>query len=200
MLQPHIVINNRYNGVGDFKTPECHTPEDVPEGWWEECNCWVGHWGYDPKASFWQMTSTMDKLAKVRSWGGNLLLNVGPCPDDTMRPGYYKRTGQVASWMAHSRESIIGADGVRNWHEFSNMPITRRENVWYIHVLPSVTRGGAKPELKDVPRPEEVKLLRTKTPVEYTYEGGKITLNIPEDMREYWDDVVVIEWKEEPKK
>ena len=197
-LQPHIVINDRYNGVGDYETPECHTPEEAPDGWWEECNIWVGHWGYDPNASFSQMTTTMEKLVKVRSWGGNLLINVGPCPDGTMRPGYYKRMGQVAGWMAHSRKSIIGAEGIRNWHEFSNMPLTRDTDAWYVHVLPSVTRGGQKPELRDVPQPKAARLLRTNAPVEYTYEGGKVTLRIPEETREYWDDVVAIEWTEEP--
>jgi len=102
--------------------------------------------------------------------------------------------------MAHSRESIIGAGSMKNWHEFSNMPITRGDKVWYVHVLPSVTRSGKKAELSGVPKPKNAVLLRTKQEVPVTVSGDKIVLDIPEVSREYMDDVVALYWDVEPKK
>lgn len=195
LLQPHIVINDRWgNGVGDYRTPEVNMPDEAPEGWWENCVIWSGHWGYSPDMVIESSAWVLEKLAVIRSWGGNLLLNIGPAPDGTMRPGYYARTSELARWMEHSRESLFGAGPVRNWKQFSPVPITRRENRWYIHVLPK-HRGPV--ELQGVPQPEKAELLRTGKAVTCTWEGSKLSLNLSGDMRTGLDDVIVLTWKKD---
>jgi len=204
-IQPHIVINNRWYDAGDFETPECYTPDQAPDGWWEECNIWSGHWGYAPDALVNTNSWVMEKLVKNRSWGGNFLLSgVGPRPDGTLRPQIYDRMAKLAEWMAHSRESLIGAEPVdKFWEKFSNVPLTRRDGVWYLHVLQD-HRGAA--EVIGVPRPKEVKLLRTKTPLDYTYQGRTISITLPDTMRtklndpynDVADDVIAVYWDKEP--
>jgi alpha-L-fucosidase len=205
LLQPHILINDRSGGGGDFATPECSTPDQAPDGWWEECNIWSGHWGYAPDALVNTNSWVMEKLVKNRSWGGNFLLSgVGPRPDGTLRPQIYDRMAKLAEWMAHSRESLIGAEPVdKFWEKFSNVPLTRRDGVWYLHVLQD-HRGAA--EVIGVPRPKEVKLLRTKTPLDHTYQGRTISITLPDTMRtklndpynDVADDVIAVYWDKEP--
>ena len=191
LLQPHIVINNRWGGEGDYITPEWQLPVKAPEGWWENCISWSGHWGYSPDTPVEPNSWVMKKLVEVRSWGGNFLLNIGPAPDGTMRPEYYERTDELARWMAHSRESLIGAEPVKEWKKFSNVPITQRENLWYVHVLPD---HDGEITILDVPKPSKVQLLRTKTPLTFSCEGRKITLTLPDTLRTDLNDVIEIHW------
>ncbi|UCH34510.1 MAG: alpha-L-fucosidase [Armatimonadota bacterium] len=193
-LQPGIVINNRWGGVGDYTTPEWDLPKGRPEGWWEYCISWNGHWGYNPTGRFRPNSWVLETLATARAWGGNFLLNVGPAPDGTMPPGFYERCDELARWMANSRESLIGADPTPG-DDRANVPITRRLGVWYLHVLPS--HEGAV-EVRRVPEPREVTLLRTGGAVPYQCVGGDLRLDVPAHERTALDDVVALYWDEAP--
>ncbi len=197
-LQPGIVLNDRWDSrAGDYRTPEVEMPESAPDGWWENCVIWSGHWGYSPDMVIERNEWVFDKLVTIRSWGGNLLLNLGPAPDGTMRPGYYERTAELAAWMAHSRASLIGAGPLRNWKDYSTVPVTRKDATWYLHVLPK-HRGAV--ELFAVPEPADVKLLRDGTKLKYTYEGRRISVAFPKELRKGLDDVVAVIWSEAPMK
>jgi alpha-L-fucosidase len=198
MLQPHIVINDRLDGKsGDYSTPEVNMPDKAPDGWWENCVIWSGHWGYSPDMVIESNEWVLDKLVTIRSWGGNLLLNLGPAPDGTMRPGYYERSAELAEWMKHSRDSLIGAGPFRNWSEYSTVPVTRRGTTWYLHILPK-HRGPV--EIYYVAEPKEVKLLRTGEMVKYSYMGKRISIDLPAELRKGLDDVVSVTWDGDPLK
>lgn len=195
-LQPGIVINNRWDyHTGDFGTPEVEMPDTAPEGWWENCVIWSGHWGYSPDSNFQPAEWVLEKLVTARSWGGNILLNAGPAPDGTMREWYYKGCDELAAWMAHSKDSLIGAAPVKTWKKFSNTPLTRRGNIWYAHVLPSNKKAV---EINDVTEPSGLKLMRTNEKIDYKYESGTISFTLPESMRADLDNVVIISWKKAP--
>ncbi len=96
-LQPHIVINPRLHGVGDFQTPECRMPVTAPEGWWELCHTWNdGGWGYHAHESYQTAATVFDRYRQCRAMGGNLLINCAPRPDGTMPEVYYRRLEEFA--------------------------------------------------------------------------------------------------------
>ena len=197
-LQPNIVINPRWGGVGDFTTPEVHLPEDAPEGWWENCVSWCGHWGYSPHAKFLPNLWVMTKLVKARSWGGNFLLNVGPDGDGRMRPEYYRQLAEIGEWMDFNAETLIGAEALRNWHEFSNVPVTRRSGVWYLHVLPTVEERII---VRSIPIPKRIVHLNTSveiTTYKYDEASQTLTTGISMTVRDNLNDVIAIYWDEEP--
>ena len=198
-LQPSIVINNRWGGAGDFVTPEGHLPADAPAEWWENCVSWSGHWGYSPHTPFMPGAWVMNKLVRARAGGGNLLLNIGPAGDGSMRPGYYEGFGHIAAWMDVCGESLIGAKPVRTWEQFSNVPVTRREGVWFLHVLP-LHEGSAI--VKDVPKPREVKLLNHDVELtllhKYDEETRNLTANVPMTIRSDLNNVIAVYWDHEP--
>ncbi len=194
-LQPGIVINNRWGGVGDFTTPEWALPDGPPDGWWENCISWNGHWGYNPTSPCRPASWALERLVISRSWGGNFLLNIGPAPDGTMPPDFYERCDELASWMARSKESLIGADGVRNWKSFSDVPITRREGTWYLHVLPN-HQGDVV--VRHVPRPGSVRLLRDGLTIAYEYAGDTLRFALGGESRSPLDEVVEVRWTHEP--
>lgn len=194
-LQPHIVLNNRWGGVGDFQTPECHLPNGAPDGWWEACTIWNGHWGYNPNGRFRGNDWVLHQLAVARSWGGNLLLNCGPDPDGEMPPGFYERCQELAGWMKQGKVSLQGADPLREWPSFSPVPITRNGTTWYCHLAPTDTTPLV---LKAMPLPKRVTLLADGRELVCQEVDGNLTVDIPAEVRTKLDDVVVIEWDREP--
>lgn len=189
-LQPGIVIDNRWGGVGDFETPECSLPEGRPTGWWESCDIWNGHWGYNPGRPFRPNSWVLETLVKCRSWGGNFLLNCGPAPDGTMPEGFYERCDELAQWMAHSRESLIGA-GPTLGDDRANVSITTRGTTWYLHVLP---KNKGLVEVRNESDPKMVRLLRTGEAIPFRRVGQNIVIDLPEALRTPLDDVVVVDW------
>ena len=127
--------------------------------------------------------------------GGNILLNIGPAPDGSMQPEFYERTSELARWMAHSKRSLIGSEPMKSWKEISNVPITRKGNNWFLHILP-----GKQEEiwLKTEIRPLYVKLLQNNENIKFKKRGNTLLFDLPEKSNGL-DDVIVVSWKEVPK-
>jgi len=206
-IQPGIVINDRWSNIvnpddpvgsgmriGDFTTPfECTKPTYVPSKWWEHCDIWTsggGGWGYDSTGTFRSYSWFFDHLVASRSLGGNFLVNAGPDADGKMHPNYYRNLEDIATWMKHSRESVLGA-GPTPGVEFSNVMITTRDGNWYLHLLPEF-KGQVS--LKTDRRPQSVTLLRTGKSVTYSYWDGFIKFTVPADLRTGMDDVVKVQF------
>lgn len=204
-LQPGIVINDRWSNIvnpddptgtgvriGDFTTPfECTKPTYVPSKWWEHCDIWTnggGGWGYDKTGKFHSYSWFFEHLVASRSLGGNFLINVGPDGDGKMHPNYYKNVADIAGWMKHSKESVIGADSTPGV-ERSNVMITTHGNNWYLHLLPDFKQQVS---LKTDKRPQSVTLLRTNTVIPYSYWDGFVKFTIASDLRTEMDDVVKV--------
>lgn len=194
-LQPHIVLNNRWGGVGDFQTPECHLPNGAPDGWWEACTIWNGHWGYNPNGRFRGNDWVLHQLAVSRSWGGNLLLNCGPDPDGDMPPGFYERCQELAAWMKWGEVSLQKAEPLREWPHFSPVPITRKGTTWYCHLAPT---DSSPLVLKGMPLPKQATLLADGRALSCRQATGDLVVEIPAEVRTKLDDVVVLAWDKEP--
>jgi alpha-L-fucosidase len=190
-LQPGIVVNNRMHGYGDFFTPECRMPEAPLEGWWELCEIWPeGPWGYVKSESYKSTGWMLSRLAQVRSWGGNYLINVGPRPDGEMPTTYYQRMAELAAWMAHSSESLLDtAPGP--FPQQCDVPVTTRGKTWYLHILPE---REAPVQLREISRPTSVKALRTGQDLPYAFYGGTLMVDVSGPWRTPLDDVVAVRW------
>ncbi len=197
-VQPHIVLNPRWGGQGDYDTPEVSFPDDVPDGWWENCISWRGHWGYAPYAPFQPESWVISRLVRARAWGGNLLLNVGPDGDGCMDKGYYAGLGRIAAWMDRCRDTLIGAEPVSTWNAFSSVPLTRQPGVWYAHVLPE---SDLSVRITGVPKPRAVRFLNRDVPLTtWNWDENSRIFSYPVSMtvRDDLNNVIAIEWSDEP--
>jgi len=193
-LQPHIVVNNRWGHTGDYTTPECRFTDERPTGWWELCHIWQGGhggWGYSHDPHYRPLTWVMETLVRCRAWGGNFLCNVGPSGEGVMHPLFYEGCAQLAEWMAHSRESVIGA-GPTPGDDRANVPITARAGTWYLHLLPEHVGEAV---VDRVPRPARVQLLRTGEELPHTHAGGQLRLTLTAAQRTPLNDVVKVTWE-----
>lgn len=207
-LQPDIVVNDRWSNVtnpddpngngyrvGDFTTPfEGLKPTYSPSKWFDHCHIWThggGGWGFDKTGSFRPMSWFMEEFVASRSFGGNFLINAGPDKDGRMMPGFYSKLDSLKTWLAHSGESLMGAEvtpGVR----FSNVPLTSRgKDIWYAH-LERGFKGQAS--VLTGRQPKSVKCLRTGKDIMYAYRSGVLTFTLSDKDRSFTDDVVKIEF------
>ncbi|HTL51799.1 MAG TPA: alpha-L-fucosidase, partial [Planctomycetota bacterium] len=113
-LQPRVMINDRLELSGDFKTPEQYQPRE----WvrvngqkviWEGCQTFSGSWGYHRDEESWKSVEMLiEMLIDSVSKGGNLLLNVGPNGRGEFDPRALERLRGIGAWMRLHSRSIYG--------------------------------------------------------------------------------------------
>ena len=126
-LQPRILVNDRLEIDGDFKTPEQYQPAGSVEVdgrpvLWEACQTLNGSWGYDRDNLDWKPTRMLLwMLIDAVSKGGNMLLNVGPNARGEWEPRAVDRLREIGAWMRLHGRSIHGCGPSR----FTPPPDTR---------------------------------------------------------------------------
>ncbi len=199
-LQPHLVINSR-SCDGDYGCSECALPTQRFDDWFETCHCWqhsdlltpagtgVDFWGYLREEQYKSTQWMLETLVKLRAWGGNLLVNVGPRPDGEMPSIVYQRLDETAAWMNRHREAVIDTTA-GPWPERCNVPATTRGSTTYLHVLPEF---NGVIHLTQQPRPNRATLLSDQRPLDFVCHDGQLQLQIPPSRRSDLVDVVKLQ-------
>lgn len=190
-LQPGIVINRRNGGGGDYGDSEGKLPEKRFNGWFETCetNWPAGKWSYTENWGWDTAPEVIEKLVRLRAWGGNLLANVGPKGDGSIPAPALTAWKEMGDWMAHNRESVIGA-GPGPFPESVNVPVTTGQGVAYLHFLPSFK---AEAVWKNAPKFTKATLLRTGQIIPMIHQGGELRISIPDTLRTASVDVLKLE-------
>jgi alpha-L-fucosidase len=190
-LQPEIVVNDRYRlwsekpRFGDFSTAfENRAPQERPAGVWEQCEAVCGTWAWGgAELPCKSAAYLVERLVRNRAWGGNYLAGFGPRADGTLSPDYYRICDEIAAWMRHSGASVRDVEP-GPYPEQCDVPVTRRGNIWYLHLLGETRRA----RLKGLPRPRRAVWLRTGRPARVS--NGEVWL--PADRRGEWDEVIEV--------
>ena len=115
-LQPGIIINSRTNLEQDLATPEQYQIEEWPRDketgeylTWETCQTFSGSWGYYRDEATWKSPQMLiELLIKTVAWGGNLLMNVGPCARGYLDDRAVSALNVYKEWMKYNSRSIYG--------------------------------------------------------------------------------------------
>jgi alpha-L-fucosidase len=165
-------------------------------GWWwelciksEERNSPFWHYNESLEKNHWDANKLLSELIRVRSLGGNLLVNITPRPNGEMMDWYYEMTDELALWMKHSREATYDVDlnaplpTLDNTENFT----TKRGNTWY-----SMPDTKNTIFITDVTQPKSVTLLRTGEKVAYKFVDGSLQAVLPKTMQTSLPDLVKI--------
>ena len=216
---PDILINPRYAGgiLGQYHTAENKFPAKRPHGDWELCVSVRGGWGAcrgGARASGNPTVDVLALLAQCRSWGGNLLANVGPMPDGTMPEYFYNLCNELSAWMKHSKEALVGVHG-GPWPEQSNVPVTTKgKNTKYFFAWPQNAEGKFDSKMKEqknptgytyVPadktivcsgmeKPKTATLLHNGDAMKFDYKDKTLTIIIPAEQTTRLVDVVKVDF------
>jgi len=218
---PDMLFNNRGNWYHDGKnqgkfpgssyvTPEGfhsleweHVKKLIEQGTpWEVCmtfnrSGWFYHANNNLGEQTGNLTDTLYALARIRSWQGNMLLNMSPREDGTLPEANYKAMETMSRWMAWGDVSMFDTKGT-HFPEQSNVPITTSVDgkTWYLHARPGVqedhkswgrwkkpyythTEPGQPIKVQDVPAIKTVTLLRTGETIEFHYNKGELVIENP---------------------
>ncbi len=132
----------------------------------------------------------IEKLVRLRAWGGNLLANVGPKGDGSIPPQALSAWEEMAAWMKHSRESVIGTQP-GPYPQSVNVPVTTRKGAAYLHFLPEFKTEAV---WKNAPRPSKAVLLHTGQPITYIYQDSTLRMELPSAQRTDSVDVVRLDF------
>lgn len=134
---PTIVISSRVGfHLGDFSTGgDAYIPPVPKEEPWETCMTFNHHWAWYPEDRDEKTPAEIIRmLAKIRSRGGNLLLNIGPDARGKIPLQEKFCLEKVGKWLAKNGDSIYGvrASG------FADLPwgvCTLKPGKLFLHVL-----------------------------------------------------------------
>lgn len=192
-LQPHILINPRGHGVGDFATRECAFPKTKPQGWWEYCHIFNdGAWGYLNHEMYKPTGWALTELTKAISWEGSFLLNVGPDAHGRLPEVCYSRLREIGQWLktyGHTLESITKGP----WPEKSNMPVgIVDENKWYVYMPFDMDELLVIDDQRD---PLSVVRVDNQESLSWSRdEQGRIVIEIADSQRSLLVDILQINW------
>jgi len=220
-FNPNMIFNNRGNWYHDGKmkgkfpganyvTPEGfhsleweHVKKLIEHGTsWEVCmtfnrSGWFYHANNDLGNQVGDLTDTLYALARIRSWQGNMLLNMSPREDGTLAPANYKAMEKMSRWMKWAQVSIFDVKGT-HFPEQSNVPITTSNDgkTWYLHARPGEqadyqtwgkwkkpyythTEPGKPIKVQAIPLIKSATLLRTGEVIEFHYHNGELVIENP---------------------
>jgi alpha-L-fucosidase len=134
-LQPGIIVNNRAAKFikrrdaetptpelqeltkGDFQTPEGKVGVFLKDFPWETCMPMSkgpdghGGWSYRPESVTASFEKCAEMLAACVTGCGNMLLNVGPMADGSLRPSELANLEDFKPWIETFGESLYGTEG-----------------------------------------------------------------------------------------
>ncbi len=216
-LQPDALINNRLGVGGDFDTPEQHNPKGVPTKQvagsntdvinktvagtvpkaedfrpWETCQVidqknWFYH---QDEHIFKSPKELIQLLAVTSSMGGNLLLDVGPGPDGTIRPEFTERLLAMGAWLKVNGDSIYGT----TYGPLQNLPFgrsTRKDKTIYLHVFNWPADGKLEVDGLSA-RITSVKVLAGGAKLVYHQNKDKLEIEVPRQAPDENDSVLAV--------
>ena len=118
-INPDILLDNRLDLLDtddgwDFVTPEQFKVQTWPtirgkRVPWETCQTFSGSWGYYRDETTWKsVPQLIELLSETVSFGGNLILNVGPTARGEFDDRAKERLAAMAKWMRRNSRSIYG--------------------------------------------------------------------------------------------
>ncbi|MCP4314444.1 MAG: alpha-L-fucosidase [Bacteroidetes bacterium] len=134
---PSILISSRIgHGIGNFKSHrDCFVPPVSEKEPWETCMTLNHHWAWTPAdKGHKSATEVIQMLAKVRSRGGNLLLNIGPDVRGKIPFRDQLILEELGQWLKVNGESVYGAEST----PYSDLPwgvCTQKPGKLYLHIM-----------------------------------------------------------------
>jgi alpha-L-fucosidase len=199
---PNAIINGRLQGYGDYETPEQNFPVEKPASpYWELCMTTNNNWGYQPSDQHWKTPYEIITIfADVISYGGNLLLDIGPKEDGTIPDEQVHILKELGRWNKKHEAAIFGTRaGLPNGHFYGPTTLSKDSATLYLFI-PAKTSGPVMIKgLKN--KVTTVKVVGTNTVLSHKIVGkiswspvpGLVYIDVPSSVQD--DYMTVLEVK-----
>jgi len=199
---PNTIINGRLQGYGDYDTPEQNFPVSRPVyKWWELCMTINDNWGYQPQdKNFKTPYEIISIFTDAVSYGGNLLLDIGPKGDGSIPPEEVNLLKELGAWNKKNGEGVFNTiAGMPQGHYYGASTLSKDSTILYLFV-PAKTSApvlikGLKNSIK------KVCVLGSDAPLTYKIVGkiswsvvpGLTFITIPENLQDKYMSVIKVE-------
>ncbi len=204
-LQPAALIGNNHHRRPfpgeDFqmfekdlpggRTAEFNKDSEVGALPLETCETMNNSWGFNLTDDRYKSARDLvHYLVKAAGNNANFLLNVGPMPNGRIQREFVDRLKEIGQWLGTNGESIYGTRGgpitPRPWGV-----TTQKGDTVYVHVLEGADAVLALPALPR--RVKSARVLKGGTSVALQQTAAGVTLTLPEQGRDPYDTVVVLD-------
>lgn len=178
-LSPETLVNHRIGEYGDYDCPEQGVPIVPPEGPWELCMTLNDHWGYvESDHNYKSLRQIVKIFTDCVGMGGNLLLDIGPKPDGTIRKEDEELLTAIGNWIEPRKESIYGTvKGLPFGHYFGPTSLSKDKKTLYLFYFEKpIDEIQIKGLISTIKR---VTVLGDETNTELKYKRGHGFLTIP---------------------
>jgi alpha-L-fucosidase len=133
---PGVVLNARMKGYGDYQTPEQGIPITQPNGPWEFSMTLNDSWGYQVQDTNEKTLALLVRIfCDVMGMGGNLLLDIGPLADGSIRPAQADRLRALGAWIRKHAEAVYPTQaGLPFGHYWGPTTLSRDRKTLYLYV------------------------------------------------------------------
>ena len=212
--QPNIIINNRAGTEEDLDTPEQNLTASVAGRGWESCMTIADHcgWGYvRNNPNFKTVPQLLQDLVTAAKDEGNLLLNVGPKPDGTIRREEVVRLRAMGKWLKTNGEAIYGSErcellggGSNRWNQpWVNFNMlgswTRRGKTGYLHIFRWPGIEAVIPLVKSKALSATVLQTGRRAKIRQEHNGRLVIYGLPSKPPHPYITVIKVRFAEEPK-
>lgn len=155
----------------------------------EMCEVFAEHWGYAKDDLAYRSPAQMIcELAECRKYGSNMLLNVGPMGDGSLRPIDAAMLGMVGEWVGYYEEAIRTPRpaGIEIEHSKGDF-LLKDGNSYYLFCfgLPMRGDGNVAPDEEadfsdsfELPeRIRSISWMDNGEAVDFVQEGGRVTVH-----------------------
>lgn len=186
--QPNLIISDRTVGGRheNYVTPERCVPDQPLDKPWESGIPLADNWGYVPNDNYKSTREVIHTFVDIVAKGGNFLLGVGPKPDGTLPEKSVKTLLEIGEWLKVNGESIYGTRIYSPYRE-GRFAFTRKNNDLYITYLLEEGEEELPASIKlskvKIKRVSSVELLGSDRNLNLKEDGGIVSIEIPEDLR-----------------
>jgi len=199
-IRPDLLVNNRAAKglkefpkeylpilLGDFDTPENRMGAFQHGRAWESCMILSPHpdhggWSYRPDSVTRSLTETIQLLSSCVTGDGNMLLNIAPLPDGSIKPEEQAILEGIAPWMEQYGDAVYGTRG-GPWINGPWGGSTHKGKTVYLHVFEA---GDDPIELNALPQQviSATTMDGTSIPFSLDESGKHLSVTIPKDARD----------------
>jgi alpha-L-fucosidase len=201
-MNPKTIINGRLQGYGDYETPEQNFPVSRPAyPWWELCMTTNNNWGFQPHDTNWKTPyEVITIFADVVSYGGNLLLDIGPKEDGTIPAEQINILKELGDWNKKHGEAIFSTlPGLPAGHFYGPSTLSKDSSTLFLF-LTGKTSGelmlkGLKNAIRKITVVGQGTSLKHKVvgKISWSPVPGLVYINVPFESQDKYVTVLKLE-------
>lgn len=186
--QPGLIVADRTvpGRNENYWTPELKILKEQKLHPWESNVTISNSWGWNPNPKFKSVSWVINTLAEVTAKGGNLVLNVGPTGEGVIEEQVQIRLKQIGEWLRKNGTAIYATRPTPNFNS-GNVWFTANKNgktLYAIYALPEAGKLPTSIEWEGNLPSGRMTLLQNGKSVKYTCKDGKVTVTLPQGLKE----------------